>query len=81
MYIPSDGIKRHLERETFTLLPIASRPANSIHIRVTFNAVTRYKPFFRPLLLYLERWLIRCPFGFIARPSVRVRPLHRGSRC
>ena len=41
--LPDDCIKRDPERENFALLPIASRPANSIHIRVTFNVVTRYK--------------------------------------
>ena len=45
-YIPGDGIKRDPERENSALPPIASRPANSIHIRVTFNAVTRYKYYF-----------------------------------
>ena len=40
-YVTGDGIKRDPERENFALPPIASRPANLIHIRVTFHAVTR----------------------------------------
>ena len=38
-YIPGDGMKRNPERGDF-----AMQPAHSIHIRVTFHAVTRYKP-------------------------------------
>ena len=40
--VPSDGIKRDPERESCAVLTIAAQMANSIHIRVTFNAVTRY---------------------------------------
>ena len=40
--IPGDAIKRDPERENCALLTIAAQTANSIHIRVTFNAVTRY---------------------------------------
>ena len=35
-------MKRNPERESFAMQPNASRPAHSIHIRVMFNAVTRY---------------------------------------
>ena len=41
--VPGDGMKLNPERESFAVQPNASRPAHSIHIRVTFNAVTRYK--------------------------------------
>ena len=40
--LPGDGMKLDPERENFAIQPIASRPANLIHIRVTFNSVTRY---------------------------------------
>ena len=40
--LPGDGIKRDPERENCAVLTIAAQTANSIHIRVTFNAVTRY---------------------------------------
>ena len=39
--LPGDGIKRDPERENLAVLTIAAQTANSIHIRVTFNAVTR----------------------------------------
>ena len=42
LYIPGDAIKRDPERENCAVLTIAAQTANSIHIRVTFNAVTRY---------------------------------------
>ena len=41
--VPGDGIKRDPERENCAVLTIAAQTANSIHIRITFNAVTRYK--------------------------------------
>ena len=37
-----DGMKRNPERENFAIRPTATRPARLIHIRVTFNPVTRY---------------------------------------
>ena len=40
--IPGDAIKRDPERENCAVLTIAAQTANSIHIRVTFNVVTRY---------------------------------------
>ena len=40
--VPGDAIKRDPERENYAVLTIAAQTANSIHIRVTFNAVTRY---------------------------------------
>ena len=40
--VPGDGIKRDPERENCAVLTIAAQTANSIHIRVTFIAVTRY---------------------------------------
>ena len=40
--VPGDGIKRDPERENCAVLTIAAQTANSIHIRVTFNSVTRY---------------------------------------
>ena len=40
--LPGDGIKLDPERENCALLTIAAQTANSIHIRVTFNVVTRY---------------------------------------
>ena len=39
--LPGDAIKRDPERENCAVLTIAAQTANSIHIRVTFNAVTR----------------------------------------
>ena len=50
--LPGDGIKRDPERENCAVLTIAAQTANSIHIRVTFNAVTRYiiSKYFHPLL-------------------------------
>ena len=39
--VPGDAIKRGPERENCAVLTIAAQTANSIHIRVTFNAVTR----------------------------------------
>ena len=39
--LPGDGIKSDPERENCAVLTIAAQMANSIHIRVTFNAVTR----------------------------------------
>ena len=41
-FAPGDGIKRDPERENCAVLTIAAQMANLIHIRVTFNAVTRY---------------------------------------
>ena len=43
-YVPGDGMKRNPERESFAVQPNTSRPAHSIHIRVTIDAVTRYMP-------------------------------------
>ena len=40
--VPGDAIKLDLERENCAVLTIAAQTANSIHIRVAFNAVTRY---------------------------------------
>ena len=40
--VPGEGMKLNPERESFAVQPNASRPAHSIHIRVTFNSVTRY---------------------------------------
>ena len=42
--IPGDDNKRDPERENLAVLTIAAQTANVIHIRVTFNAVTRYNP-------------------------------------
>ena len=41
-HLPGDGIKRDPERENRAVLAIAAQTANSIHIWVTFNAITRY---------------------------------------
>lgn len=40
--IPGDGMKRNPERDNFAILPIASRQAHLIHIRVTVDSVTPY---------------------------------------
>ena len=40
--VPGDDNKRDLERENLAVLTIAAQTANVIHIRVTFNGVTRY---------------------------------------
>ena len=40
--VPDDAIKRDPEGENCAVLTIAAQTANSIYIRVTFNAVTRY---------------------------------------
>ena len=40
--LPGDGIKRDPERGNCAVLTIAAQTANSIHIWVTFNGVTRY---------------------------------------
>ena len=42
-YVPGGAIKRDPERENRAVLTIAAQTANSIHIRVTFNVVTRYE--------------------------------------
>ena len=42
LLLPVDGIKRDPERENCAVLTISAQMANSIHIRVTLNAVTRY---------------------------------------
>ena len=39
--LPGDDNKRDPERENLAVLTIAAQIANVIHIRVTFNAVTR----------------------------------------
>ena len=49
--IPGDAIKRDPERENCAVLTIAAQTANSIHIRVKFNAVTRYLK--QNLIIYL----------------------------
>ena len=43
VFVPGDDIKLDPERENRAVLTIAAQTANSIHIRITFNAVTRYK--------------------------------------
>ena len=40
--LPGDDNKRDPERENLAVLTIAAQTANVIHIRVMFNAVTRY---------------------------------------
>ena len=40
--VPGDDNKRDPERENLAVLTIAAQTANVIHIRVTFNVVTRY---------------------------------------
>ena len=39
--VPGDDNKRDPERDNLAVLTIAAQTANVIHIRVTFNAVTR----------------------------------------
>ena len=39
--LPGDDNKRDPERENLAVLTIAAQTANVIHIRVTFNVVTR----------------------------------------
>ena len=39
--VPGDDNKRDPERENLAVLTIAAQTANVIHIRVTFNVVTR----------------------------------------
>ena len=53
--LPGDAIKRDLEKENCAVLTIAAQTANSIHIRVTFNSVTRYlrHMVINPYVLYL----------------------------
>ena len=66
--VPGDGMKRNPERENFSMQPIASWPARSIHIRVTFNSVTQYVPAYhqnmaghsksKPTHQYVKIWWI-----------------------
>ena len=41
-HLPGDDNKRDPERENLAVLTIAAQTANVIHIRVMFNAITRY---------------------------------------
>ena len=40
--LPGDGMKHNPEGKNSAVQPNASRPAHSIHFRVTFNSVTQY---------------------------------------
>ena len=66
--VPGDDNKRDPERENLAVLTIAAQTANVIHIRVTFNAVTRYSANF---ILFIQKLtkiklilLMKCDFKF-----------------
>ena len=72
MILPGDAIKRNPERENCAVLTIAAQTANSIHFRVTFNAVTRYVCF--PYSPY------QCHVCWICKHRSNSTSKHRGQK-
>ena len=56
--LPGDAIKRDPEKENYALLTIAAQTANSIHIRVTFNVVTRYMKMITIFALHVAMFVV-----------------------